>query len=90
MIDFESRVGAKWDETVFFGLQAYIKKYLLGQVVTREGIDEAEAFISSHMGNKAAFNREGWEYILNNHGGRLPIRIKAVPEGTPVSVSKSV
>ena len=23
----------------------------------------------------------GWMHILENHGGRLPIRIKAVPEG---------
>merc|ERR1719182_466616 len=30
------------------------------------------------------FNREGWEYILKEHGGKLPIIIKAVPEGTTV------
>ena len=32
------------------------------------------------------FNREGWEYILNTHGGKLPIKIKAVPEGMTVPV----
>ena len=26
----------------------------------------------------------GWMYILNEHGGRLPLLIKAVPEGTVV------
>ena len=26
----------------------------------------------------------GWTYILEKHGGRLPLRIKAVPEGTVV------
>ncbi len=26
----------------------------------------------------------GWEYILEKHGGRLPLRIRAVPEGTIV------
>ncbi len=26
----------------------------------------------------------GWMYILEKHGGRLPLRIKAVPEGTVV------
>ena len=30
------------------------------------------------------FNREGWEHILNEHGGVLPITIKAVPEGMVV------
>ncbi len=24
----------------------------------------------------------GWEYIVEKHGGKLPVRIKAVPEGT--------
>ena len=33
---FESRKGAEFDETVFFGLQYYVKKYLEGQVVTQE------------------------------------------------------
>lgn len=27
-----------------------------------------------------------WEYILNTHGGKLPVIIKAVPEGTTVPV----
>ena len=27
-----------------------------------------------------------WEYILNTHGGKLPIIIKAVPEGVTVPV----
>lgn len=26
----------------------------------------------------------GWMYVLEKHGGRLPLRIKAVPEGTTV------
>ena len=26
----------------------------------------------------------GWMYILEKHGGRLPLKIKAVPEGTTV------
>ena len=34
--------------------------------------------------NPGAFNREGWEYILKAHGGRLPVSIKAVAEGTVV------
>ena len=34
----------------------------------------------------------GWIYILEKHGGRLPLRIKAVPEGTtlPYKNGKSV
>mgnify|MGYP002776505236 CR=1 FL=1 len=77
----ESR-GGKYDETVFFGLQAFIKEYLM-EPVTMEMIDEAEAIILAHG---EPFNREGWEYIVREHGGRLPVLITAVPEGTVVPV----
>ena len=54
-------------------------------MVTRGAIDEAAELLDSHMG-PGHFNRDGWEHILNVHGGRLPISIKAVPEGTVVPV----
>jgi nicotinamide phosphoribosyltransferase len=78
----ESR-GGVYDATVFFGLQAFIKEYLVGAVVTMDMIDEAEAIITAHG---EPFNRAGWEYIVREHGGKLPVRIKAVPEGTVVPV----
>ncbi len=84
---FESRTGAKFNETVFFGLQYLLKEYLAGPVVTKRKIDEAEELVNAHMGRKGLFNRKGWEGILYKHDGRLPVRIKAVPEGTPVTVS---
>lgn len=75
----ESR-GGKWDCAVFFGLQAYIKKYMLTPV-TMADIDEAEAIITEHG---EPFYREGWEYIVREHAGRLPVVIKAIPEGTVI------
>ena len=30
------------------------------------------------------FNKGQWQYILEKHGGRLPVIIRAVPEGTIV------
>ena len=72
----ESRGGA-WDATVFFGLQAFIKEYLTAPV-TMADIDEAEAIITAHG---EPFYREGWEYIVKELGGKLPIIIKAAPEG---------
>ena len=82
---FESR-GGLFDEICFFGLQYFIKRYLCGVVVTEEKIEQAAQLISAHMGGEAAFNRAGWEHILRKHGGKLPISIKAVPEGTMVPV----
>jgi nicotinamide phosphoribosyltransferase len=66
-------------EVVNFGLQAFIKRYLIGQVVTREKIDQAQKVCKAHG---VPFNLEGWEYILNHHEGRLPVVIEALPEGT--------
>ncbi len=80
---FESR-GGRFDEVLFFGLQYLIKKYLAGKVVTQRKIDEAAALYAPHFGNADLFNRAGWQYILDKHDGRLPIEIKAVPEGTRV------
>ena len=84
---FESRIGAKWKETVFFGLQYLLMEHFEGEVVTQSKIDEAEQFAKAHFGNDHHFNKEGWEYILKEHGGRLPVEIKAVPEGSFVSES---
>jgi len=85
---FESR-GGEYPELSFFGLQYIIKKYLEGQVVTAEKIDEMEQITEAHLGDAKLFNRKGWEYILDSHGGRLPISIKAVPEGEVVSATGS-
>lgn len=81
----ESRVGAEFNKTIFYGLQYIIKKYLEGQIVTQEKIDEADELITGHIGEDI-FNRKGWEYILDEHDGYLPIEIKAVAEGSPVDV----
>jgi nicotinamide phosphoribosyltransferase len=75
----ESR-GGKYDEVVVAGVQACVKKYLTTPI-TRQDIDEADAYWTAHG---VEFNRAGWEHVLNVHGGRLPIVIKAVPEGTIV------
>lgn len=83
---FESR-GGRYPEVVFFGLQYIIKKYLIGKVVTEDKIKEAKELFSLHFGNANLFNEKGWRYILKKHGGKLPIEIKAVAEGTRVSVS---
>lgn len=81
----ESR-GGLFNKTVFFGLQAILKKNFVGRVVTKEKIDLAEKLVNTHIGPNI-FNRKGWDYILNEHDGYLPIKIEAVPEGSLVDVS---
>ena len=77
----ESR-GGKYDKTVFFGLQIFLKEYL-SKPVTQEMIDEAELFWKAHG---EPFNRAGWERLIEKHNGYMPLRIKAVPEGSVVPV----
>ena len=77
----ESR-GGRYDSTVMFGLQAFIKEYLLDPI-TQADIDIADEILTAHG---EPFNREGWEYILRVHNGYLPVVIRAVPEGTVVPV----
>lgn len=81
----ESR-GGQFDETVFYGLQYFLKEYLEGVAFTKADVDEAEQILNGVFGRKGVFERKNFDYILEKHGGKLPVRIKAVPEGTAVPV----
>ncbi len=82
----ESR-GGLFKQTTFFGLQCLIEKYLAGPVVTQEKIESAAHRFKQHFGRDDVFNRVGWEHILKQNAGFLPIEIKAVPEGTVTDTS---
>jgi nicotinamide phosphoribosyltransferase len=75
----ESR-GGLYDRTLFFGLQAILKEHLSGPVTTAD-IDEAKELLTAHG---EPFNERGWRYIVDAHRGRVPLTIRAVPEGTVV------
>lgn len=79
----ESRVGT---DSLFYGLQYNLKKHFEGVVVNQDMIEEADIFFKKHFG-KDLFNRDGWERIVNEHDGKLPVIIHAVPEGSIVPVS---
>jgi nicotinamide phosphoribosyltransferase len=80
----ESR-GGMFPETVCFGTQYYLKKYLAGKVITNETIDEAIADSEEIFGFKF-FNEKGFRHIANDLDGKLPLQIKTVPEGMVVPV----
>lgn len=81
---FEAR-GGKYPSTVFFGLQYFLKKFFSSRI-EHSDVDYAKARVDAHMG-PGLFNEAGWRYIVDKHNGYLPLRIKAVPEGTSVPVS---
>ena len=67
---------------VMFGLQAIIKKFMCSQITKRD-VKRADKFIGRHIGPEI-FNRAGWDYIVEKHNGYLPLRVRALPEGTVV------
>lgn len=75
----ESR-GGEYDATIMFGLQAFIKEYLM-KPFTMDDINKAEKRV---LARGLTFNRAGFEYILKRYNGYFPVRIRAVPEGTLV------
>lgn len=77
----EARVGSNPDARVlFFGLQAFIRQYLTDPI-TQSDISRAERVLAAHG---EPFNKAGWQRILDEHDGYLPIEIQALPEGTLV------
>lgn len=68
------------DFTLFYGMQGIVDQFLR-KPITREDIDFAEETLISHG---EPFWREGWERVLNNWGGEVPVIIRAVPEGSVV------
>lgn len=82
---FESRGGFA-SETVFVGLQYFLKKYIQPGF-NALNVAEARELVDAHMG-KGTFNYEGWSDLYYAHHGKLPISIRAVPEGTVSPTSK--
>lgn len=82
---FESRGGEtgkySHNQVQFFGLQYYLKRYLETKI-TSEMVEEAELVITNHG---LPFNKEGWMRVVNIHDGKIPLKIKAVKEGTVVT-----
>lgn len=76
-----ARKGGKFNNTILFGLKSILLN-LQNKVVTKEDVDEAERICTTHLDRP--FPRKMWDHIVNIHDGRLPVEIKAVPEGTSV------
>jgi nicotinamide phosphoribosyltransferase len=75
----ESR-GGRYDRILFFGLQYILKEYL-SRRITDADVEEARVFWEQHG---EPFPEEGFRHIVKNLGGRIPLRIRAVAEGSIV------
>ena len=80
----ESR-GGMFDQTMLAMLQYIIKSNFAGHVFTLDDVEEARRIAHAHFsGHTKTFNYAGFKSLYAKHGGRLPLRIRAVKEGTVV------
>jgi nicotinamide phosphoribosyltransferase len=86
MMSYLEARGGEFDECTLFGLQYLLHAYL-SKPITQDNIDQAVAFASLHG---EPFNKEGWQYVLDTYQGFMPVRIRAIPEGTVVPVKNAV
>lgn len=73
--------GGVYAETEFLGVQSLVQ--YLAEPITQEQIDYADRIWTAHG---EPFNKAGWQYILDMHNGRLPIRIRAAKEGLIIPI----
>lgn len=72
----ESRGGLAY--TLWNGQQATIRE-VFAQQITKEMVDYFEAFWVEHIGY---FYRPGWDHVVNNCNGYIPITIHSAHEGS--------
>jgi nicotinamide phosphoribosyltransferase len=78
--------GGKFHELVFHGLQYILMHYFAGESrIKPSDIIDAKSLYKSHFGRPDLFNADGFRHIAQDHSGRLPLSIKAVPEGTVIA-----
>lgn len=84
--DYMEARGGMYPATIFFGLQAMLMEYF-STPITFDEVVEAQQYATAHG---IPFNADGWMYIVNECNGYIPVRIKAVKEGTLVPVSNAL
>lgn len=84
----EARAGADFDHTVWFGLKYFLDK-LSGVRITPELVKQSKAFVDANVGSYY-FNEEMWMKIATVYGGKLPVIIRAAPEGSVIPVGNAL
>jgi len=82
-----ARKGAEFSTTTFFGLQGKLKRHFTGKAFDEYDIHQAKTLGDLHLG-PGAFPEDRWKDLFVAYEGRLPLDIRAVPEGTQVPVGE--
>jgi len=86
MFDYMEARSSTYESTVIFGYQYILKKYF-SSPITMDEVIEARDFAYAH---NEPFEFEGWSYIVNELNGNLPVRIRAVKEGSIIPVKNVI
>jgi nicotinamide phosphoribosyltransferase len=81
----EAREYGAYSHTVFFGLQAYIKRYLM-KPLTLEQLEKAKEVWTAHQVPFSLELYESWKIVIDEYNGYLPVIIKAPLEGTVIPI----
>ena len=81
---YEESRGGIFSYTTWFGLQGTLKEHMVGEVITMQDVDDMAKMCYSYFGNGEIFNYDGMKKLVEKHKGKLPLRIKSVPEGMVV------
>lgn len=76
----EARSIKNYEKMVFVGLQGALKEYFT-EAITERDVAEAELYATFHG---IPFCRAGWDVIVNDYNGFIPVTVKAVPEGSVI------
>lgn len=68
------------DKAVFWGLNLILRR-CFSKKLTMADVRRAKRFSDRHLG-PGIFNEEGWNTIVTEFGGNLPLRVRAIPEGS--------
>lgn len=68
---------------MMFGLQMFLREYMT-KPITHADIDAVKPLVEAHG---FEFNEDGWRYIVDEYNGILPLKIRAVKEGTVIPLS---
>src|SRR5262249_16573688 len=83
--------GGFFDHSEMAGLQYILKANFAGKVLALEDVETAQKFAYQHFGeNPRCFHYEGWKNLYAKHRGILPLRVKAVEEGSVVAAQNAL
>ena len=77
----EARAGAMYPAVLVNQLQYYLMEFLCKPVTMRQ-VEEGREFAEATNYHKEPFNYEGWKIVVEEFGGKIPIQIMSVDEGS--------